>query len=180
MSGLIGISGSAGFAAGDWWETTNRQQSPLAAEAESLVSDMTSASAGTGDNASQQVIAELMDGLSSPDNTLSQLTGQQFSTANPPDVIAVTTGSDVTAQYSGGYTSPGPSWVIDDTNVNFFATGTPPNAVKGFTITFGPSATTPTQQQSVVSDAMTYLNDHGDDYQLPGGGWNQPLYDAQV
>jgi hypothetical protein len=171
-------SGSDGLVGGAWWSESSQQQSTSSVEVEDLVNDLSGAAPSASDDNSAQVLSELMDGLQSPNNTLSQLTGADFSTANPPDYLAVVTGSDVTSQYAGGYSNP--SWTDDGNNVNFFSTGTPPDAVKGVAITFGPTTTTTAERRQVIDQATQYLQGHASDYQLPGGAWNQPTFDVTV
>jgi hypothetical protein len=62
--------------------------------------------------------------------------------------------------------------------VTFFATGDPPNAIKGVAITYANDAS-PASRQATVAMAQTYLGDHVSDSQNAAGAWNQPTFEVK-
>jgi hypothetical protein len=109
---------------------------------------------------------------------LSTISDTDYSLSSPPDFLAVRSGPKVTGQFSGGGTT---FQVVDTegTNITYFAAGSPPTAYKGVAIKFGPE-TSPAQRERQTRFAMSYLADHLDDREAPGGGWNRSLFDASL
>ncbi|MBC3761293.1 hypothetical protein ACUN7V_05905 [Quadrisphaera oryzae] len=123
----------------------------------------------------------LLAGLRTPGGSvsltaLSALSGWTFQQV--PDVVAVRTGPDVTPRFAGGANQTSSS-STDGSVVTYFSTGTPPHAVKGLTVTYGPDQT-PSQRRATLANAMDWLGEHLDDHQLPGGDWNRSLFDARA
>ncbi|SOD72279.1 hypothetical protein SAMN05892883_1686 [Jatrophihabitans sp. GAS493] len=103
----------------------------------------------------------LIDCLSDPavdsdePNMLSSLTGVLYTAMNPPDFLAVRTGSSVSGKLWGGFVTAG--WVDHDgTNFSWFCAGTQPHAYVGVAVRYG-AQTCSEQQFRAREIAMTYL-----------------------
>ena len=122
-------------------------------------------------------MADLLQTNGQAPSLLAQLTKIPYSQSNPPDVLQVSAGSDVTPDFAGGYKSVG--WVMGGAEVTFFSAGHAPNAVKGFAISYAADAPTATRQ-TALKMAQSYLSDHLSDSQDAAGQWNQPTFDVSV
>jgi hypothetical protein len=92
-----------------------------------------------------------------------------------PDYLAIRSGADVTPSFSGG--GEVWTWTVDDTEMTFFGSGSPPDAYKGAAIQFGSSASA-ADRDTLTRLAMVWLDTHLDDRPTSGGRWNRPLIDV--
>lgn len=96
-----------------------------------------------------------------------------------PDFVAVRTGDGVTGElWGGGNVS---SWTDggSGTTITLFGSGSPPNAFKGVTVTYGPRATAG-DRDNQARTAMAWLADHLDDHPTASGMWPGSLFDCTL
>jgi len=125
----------------------------------------------------QEILNDLLSSSNGQPSLLAQLTNVSYSSTNPPDVLEVSTGSEVTPEFAGGYKSVG--WVLNGADVTFFATGQSPDVVKGVAISYSQDASA-ASRQTTLQMAQSYLSDHLSDSQNAAGQWNQPTFDVKV
>jgi hypothetical protein len=84
----------------------------------------------------------------------------------------------VTSQYSGGTNVVN---LVDGSgySINYSSTGTPPNAMKGAAVTFGPDVSAKVRAVG-IAEAQDYLSQHLDDHRSANGQWNRPIFNVRA
>jgi hypothetical protein len=153
LAGFVSPTASSALSAGGSGLTSASDAVSGSAD-QAVTEQLLGGSAGAPSPAEQALTARLLDGVTGAPSLLAQLTNTSYSSSDPPDYLAVSTGPGVTPKFAGGYTSVG--WDLDGADVTLFTTGQQPNVTKGVAITYANDAS-PASRQATVAMAQTYL-----------------------